>query len=115
MSDGWETKRRRGPGNDWVVIKLARAGQIQRLEVDTSHFKGNYPESCSLEVANLNETMPAESTEWKAVLPRTKLQAHTRHYFAKELGDSGVATHVRFNIFPDGGVSRLRVFGRLTD
>ena len=119
MSDGWETKRRRGPGHDWVIIKLAQPGEICRVEVDTSHFKGNFPESCLLECCNA-ETFPVESladpsTPWTTVLPRTKLQAHTRHYFDQELLDAGIASHLRFSIFPDGGVSRLRVYGMLAE
>jgi allantoicase len=119
MSDGWETKRRRGPGHDWVIIKLARRGHIRRVEVDTAHFKGNFPESCSLEACNLEgtttETLTDLSAPWSTVLPRTKLQAHTRHFFDQELLDTGVASHLRFSIFPDGGVSRLRVYGTLVD
>ena len=112
MSDGWETRRRRGPGYDWVIIKLGRAGTIERVEIDTSHFKGNFPDSCSLEAANIGESSIIENAEWSPLLERTKLQAHTRHHFADELKQVDVVTHVRFNIFPDGGVSRLRLFGR---
>jgi allantoicase len=116
MSDGWETKRRRGPGHDWLIIKLAAPGQIHRVEVDTSHFKGNFPESCSLELCNAEgltaESLTDLSVPWAPVLPRTKLQAHTRHFFDEVLLDAGTASHLRFNIFPDGGVSRLRVFGK---
>jgi allantoicase len=116
MSDGWETKRRRGPGHDWVIIKLGTAGEIRRVEVDTSHFKGNFPESCSLEATKSEgadaESLSALSVVWRNVLPRTKLQAHTRHIFANELQNVGVVSHLRFNIFPDGGVSRLRIYGR---
>lgn len=119
MSDGWETKRRRGPGHDWAIIKLARRGSIHRVEVDTTHFKGNYPESCSLEACNAenlsDENLTDLSVPWKNVLVRTKLQAHTRHYFESELVESGPVSHLRFNIFPDGGVSRLRVYGRVTE
>ena len=115
-SDGWETKRRRGPGHDWTIIKLGASGNIRRLEIDTSWFKGNFPESCNLESCNAAD-MPLERIldpefVWKPVLARTKLQAHTRHTF-DEVMDAGKATHVRFNIFPDGGVSRLRVFGTI--
>ncbi len=117
MSDGWETKRRRGPGHDWVTIKLGAPGEIKRLEVDTSFFKGNFPESCSLEALNASalavDDLNDPGVAWKSVLPRTKLLAHTRHYFESELLDAGTVSHVRFNIFPDGGVSRLRVFGSL--
>jgi allantoicase len=118
MSDGWETKRRRGPGHDWTIIKLGRPGNIRRLEVDTSWFKGNFPESCSLEACN-GAGMTIEGLQdpefvWRPVLARTKLQAHTRH-FLDEMMDAGSVSHVRFNIFPDGGVSRLRVFGMIED
>jgi allantoicase len=119
MSDGWETKRRRGPGHDWAIIKLARPGHIHAIEVDTSHFKGNFPESCSVEAvstsATENRDLTDPSTRWTNVLPRTKLQAHTRHYFDQELNGAGVVSHLRFNIFPDGGVSRLRVYGTLAE
>jgi allantoicase len=115
MSDGWETKRRRGPGYDWSIIKLGAPGHIRRLEVDTAHFKGNFPESCSLEACDAGEVFgdspESSSLNWKEVLPRTKLQAHTRHFYEDEVKDVGWVTHVRFNIFPDGGVSRLRILG----
>ena len=115
MSDGWETKRRRGPGHDWVIIKLGKTGRIQRVEVDTSHFKGNCPESCSLRASNAGEvevdTLTDPAMVWRDVLPRTKLQPHTGHTFVEELIDAGPITHLIFNIFPDGGVSRLRVWG----
>jgi len=119
MSDGWETKRRRGPGYDWVIIKLGAAGNIRHLEIDTAYFKGNYPESCSLEACSAaglpEERLTDLSMSWKSVLPRTKLQAHTRHFFASEILDTGTISHVRFNIFPDGGVSRLRVYGSVAE
>ena len=117
MSDGWETKRRRGPGYDWAIIKLARRGHLESIEVDTSHFKGNFPESCSLEACNVSGfTDPTDpSLTWTNVLTRTKLQAHTRHYFDRELTNAGIVSHLRFNIFPDGGVSRLRVYGMLAE
>ena len=112
--------RRRGPGHDWAIIKLGKPGQIHRVEVDTSHFKGNFPESCSLETCNAEDGATGEAltdlaTPWSTVLPRTKLQAHTRHFFDRELLDTGVASHLRFSIYPDGGVSRLRVYGTLVD
>jgi allantoicase len=115
MGDGWETKRRRSAGHDWVVLKLGVPGTIRRVEVDTAHFKGNFPDSCALQAASAQnssvDAMNASSLSWKEVLPNTKLKADHRHVFTK-LHDADVATHVRFQIFPDGGVSRLRVFGR---
>lgn len=113
MSDGWETKRRRGEGFDWCVIKLGTAGEIKRVEVDTLHFKGNYPESCSIEVGSATDDTDLEKIAWQELLPNTKLQAHTRRIFAGELKNCGIVTHARFNIYPDGGVSRLRLYGRI--
>ena len=111
MSDGWESQRRRGPGHDWCIVKLGAKGTITRVEVDTAHFKGNYPESCSLEGGVSNGDL--DTIEWRELLPMSKLYAHTRHSYTDELADMGEITHVRFNIFPDGGVSRLRLYGRI--
>jgi allantoicase len=110
MSDGWETRRRRGAGHDWTVLRLAAEGIVRRVEVDTSHYKGNYPDSCSLEVSD-----GGEEGSWCEILPLVKLQAHTRHVFREELATAAPARFARFNIFPDGGVSRLRLYGTLTD
>jgi allantoicase len=112
MDDGWETKRRRGPGFDWVVLRLGIAGQVRRVEVDTAHFKGNYPDTCSLEVcAAPDEASDADWSQWhwREVLPRTKLAADTQHIF--DAVEAPAATHARINIHPDGGVSRLRLWG----
>ncbi|MGA9994712.1 MAG: allantoicase [Pyrinomonadaceae bacterium] len=115
MSDGWETKRRRGPGYDWSIIKLGARGLVKRVEVDTAHFKGNFPESFSLEACDAGEVETAafSNLSWQEILPRTRLQAHTRHFFDDEIKKVGAVTHVRFNIYPDGGVSRLRIFGTM--
>jgi allantoicase len=115
MSDGWETRRRRGPGYDWSVIRLGRRGLIERAEIDTSWFRGNFPESCSLEICDASDAADFSSVEWKELLPRTKLQAHTIHNYEDELISTGQATHVRLNIFPDGGISRLRIYGRVSE
>jgi allantoicase len=113
MGDGWETKRRRGAGYDWIILKLGLPGTIRKIEVDTNHFKGNYPDTCSIEgcVAPDARTEDLATAEWREILPMTKLQAHTRHFFEKELSPIDGCTHVRLNIYPDGGVSRLRVWG----
>ncbi|HVG25293.1 MAG TPA: allantoicase [Thermoanaerobaculia bacterium] len=108
MSDGWETKRRRGPGHDWVIVRLATEGRVRRIEVDTNHFKGNYPDTCSIEGSSDGE-------QWTELLPRTKLQAHTRHFFTDELLTDGPFTQLRVNVHPDGGISRLRVWGVATE
>ncbi len=112
MGDGWETRRRRGPGFDWAIVKLGAPGVITRVEIDTNHFKGNYPESASLEGTLLPGAPIAAlgSADWVELLPRTPLKPHRRHFFANELRRTA-ASHVRLNIFPDGGISRLRVYG----
>ena len=115
MGDGWETRRRRGPGYDWAIVRLGAAGVIMRVEIDTNHFKGNYPDSASLEGC-LAPGAPLESltsADWRELLPQTKLKAHHRHVFSRTLRATGPVSHVRLNIFPDGGVSRLRIHGTL--
>lgn len=117
MGDGWETKRRRGPGHDWAILKLGKPGRIETIEVDTNHFKGNFPDRCSIDALNapnaIVDSLTWQEFSWTEILPQTKLQADTQHYFQKELTPLPVCTHVRLNIFPDGGVSRLRVWGRV--
>ncbi|MEE8200541.1 MAG: allantoicase [Candidatus Acidoferrales bacterium] len=117
MGEGWETRRRRGPGHDWVLIRLGATGTVEKIEVDTAHFKGNYPESCSLEGCRAEgaslDALTSSRVNWGEVLPRTQLAADTQYVFENELHSVGPITHVRFNIFPDGGVSRLRVFGQI--
>jgi allantoicase len=116
MGDGWETRRRRNPGNDWVILRLARKGEVRNIEVDTNFFKGNYPDRCSVDAAELPADTSPENWEkakvtWQTLLPEQKLQADHRHYFEAELQAVGPVTHLRLNIFPDGGVSRFRVSG----
>ncbi len=115
MGDGWETGRRRTPGHDWVIVALGHPGSIEAAVVDTLHFKGNYPESCSIQAAFVeggNEArIEAQSLFWRELLPAQKLEMHQEHRFERHLNALGPITHVRLNIFPDGGVSRLRLFG----
>lgn len=112
MGDGWETKRRRGPGHDWVVLRFAAEAVIQEVEVDTLHFKGNYPDRCSLELHAEVPEAPEVATD-QPELADHALQPHTRHTI--QVPDAKPSTHAVFRIYPDGGVSRLRVRGRLTD
>ncbi len=115
MGDGWETARRRGPGNDWVVMALGHAGSIEKVEIDTAHFKGNYPDRVSLEAASFaghNDATP-DSEAWRTLLPESKLEMDRQHDF-DELEAVGPVTHVRMSIYPDGGISRLRLFGRMS-
>jgi allantoicase len=117
MGDGWETRRRREPGHDWAVLELGAAGLIEQIIVDTAHFKGNYPDRCSIQGAPAAQGSPEEiaaaAEGWPALLPEVKLGADTLHVFQDELAAPGPIKFLRLNIYPDGGISRLRVMGRL--
>ncbi|MEP6676657.1 MAG: allantoicase [Ferruginibacter sp.] len=116
MGDGWETKRNRTPNNrDWVILKLATPGIIEKIIVDTCHFKGNYPDSCSIEACSSNDDsiVTGENINWQLILPAQKLSADHEHEFIKEIDQHQPVSHVRLNIFPDGGVSRLRLWGSM--
>ena len=115
MGDGWETRRRRGPGYDWAIVRLGALATVSKVEIDTNHFKGNYPESASLEGCAVPSSSMSDlgSAAWFEILPRTALKPHHRHLFSRELIKGEPFTHVRLNIFPDGGISRLRVYGHV--
>lgn len=115
MGDGWETGRRRGPGNDWVILALGSPGTIASVEIDTAHFKGNYPDRASLEAAMFDNADAAtgDSGAWQTLLPETKLDMDKQHFFEDEVQAIGTVSHVRLSIYPDGGVSRLRLHGRI--
>jgi len=118
MGDGWETKRNRTPNNkDWVIVRLAQEGRVQKALVDTCHFKGNYPDSCMIEgcTAPCGTDFAAANVEWQPVLPQQKLQADHEHFFEKEIVNADKNfTHVRLTIFPDGGISRMRLWGTVS-
>lgn len=127
MGDGWETKRNRTPNNrDWVIVRLAHKGIIQKALIDTCHFKGNYPdtfilEGCCIEadVASTHRVDPKaegealKNAQWTTIIERTKLQADHEHHYAQEVRCAEPVTHVRLSIFPDGGVSRMRLWGTI--
>jgi allantoicase len=116
MGDGWETKRNRTPGNvDWVILQLGHSGTIREVLVDTRHFKGNYPDRCSLEGCMLTHGADISSATWVEFLPQVKLQADHEHTYKDELTQHGPFTHVRMKIYPDGGISRLRLYGNITN
>lgn len=112
LMDGWETRRRREPGHDWVVVRLGAPGVIRGVVVDTAHFLGNYPQACAVDAcAGDGYPSPTElaGATWHEVVPQTQLQAGTEHRLA--VTDEHRWTHVRLAIYPDGGVARLRVHG----
>ena len=112
MGEGWETRRRREPGNEWLVVRLAGASVVSLAEIDTSGYIGNSPGAASL----LGCSDPAaleDPSAWFPLLPRTALLPDTPHRF--RLSDARPVTHVRLDVFPDGGVARLRLHGSLTE
>lgn len=116
MGDGWETRRRRTPGHDWAILALACPGEVTQLLIDTAHFKGNYPDRISVQAAHAPgkpaELLVPESLYWPGLLPETPVGPDAEHRFTDALAALGPVTHVKLNLHPDGGVSRLRVLGR---
>jgi allantoicase len=117
MGDGWETRRRRHPGNDWVILELGREGKIFRIELDTAFFRGNYPAKCSLKGGRPGKAadLAEDSLNWAEILPPLALGPDQLHIFESQLRDVGNVTHVRLDIYPDGGVARLRLLGTTSD
>jgi allantoicase len=117
MGDGWETKRRRDPGPDWSIVKLAAPGSVEKVIVDTCHFKGNFPDTFKLEGINTSSDNFNDANaelDWQPIIPQLKLYAHREHLFINEVvaETSQQFTHVKLSIYPDGGISRLRVLGK---
>ena len=116
MGDGWETRRSRGKNFDWLIIKFGKPGLIKKLEIDTHHFKGNYPDSCSIQTAIINKDLSnnlivKNSKNWKFILNKSKLSAHKKHVFKKFLIKRNKENYLKINIYPDGGISRIRTIG----
>ena len=117
MGDGWETKRRRDPGPDWSIVKLATQGNVEKVVVDTCHFKGNFPDTFTLEGINTSSDDFNDANaelDWQPIIPQTTLYAHREHLFINEIVADRLQqfTHVKLSIYPDGGISRMRVFGK---
>ena len=118
MGDGWETRRSRGKNFDWLIIKLGRTGIINKIEIDTHHFKGNYPDRCSIQAAYIpkkisNNSVVKKSIKWKSILNKVKLNANKKHSFNNKLMKKNKINYIRINIYPDGGISRIRTFGKV--
>ena len=109
--DGWESRRKRVPGHDWCVVRLGVAGLVAGFEIDTRHFTGNYPPGAQIEVCRSDETVPGDDAGWVTVTPHLDLKGNDRVYVP--VSHEAAVTHVRLHIFPDGGVARLRVWGRV--
>jgi len=116
MGDGWETRRRREPGYDWVILRLGIPGVVERIEIDTAHFKGNFPPQVSINGACLpgdcDRQLAPRSLYWTELLAPQYLHMDKQHFFSDAVKPIGPLTHVRVNLHPDGGLSRLRFFGQ---
>ena len=117
MADGWETRRRREPGNDWGVLALSKPAQVEKIIVDTKHFKGNFPHTFSLSTANISDieelSIIEDSKSWTKLLEKQKLGMNQIHTFEKkDILHNEPFTHVRIDIYPDGGIARLKFIGK---
>ena len=118
MGDGWETRRSRGKNFDWIIIKLARTSRINKFEIDTHHFKGNYPDKCSIQAGYIpkkisNYSVLKKSAKWKFFLNKVKLKANKKHIFNNRSMKQNKVNFIKVIIFPDGGISRIRTFGKV--
>jgi allantoicase len=119
MGDGWETRRSRGKNFDWLIIKFGRTGTINKIEIDTHHFKGNYPDKCTVQAAYIpkkisNYSIVKKSNKWKSLLNKVKLNANKKHCFNNKTMKKNKINFIKINIYPDGGISRIRTFGKVT-
>jgi len=118
MGDGWETRRSRGKNFDWLIIKMGRTGKISKIEIDTHHFKGNYPDRCSVQGIFIpkklsNNSIVKKSNKWKTLVNKAKLHPHKKHNFKIKTPKTNKVNYIRINIYPDGGISRIRTFGKV--
>ncbi len=119
MGDGWETKRRRAPGFDWCILALGQAGQIEKIDIDTAHFKGNYPAEVSIQAVYIEDAtdpqLIPQSMFWPFLLEAQPMQMDQIHSFIEQILKHDKISHIRVNMIPDGGISRIRLWGTLVD
>ncbi len=118
MGDGWETRRRREPGNDWLILELGHPVEVEKIEIDTAHFKGNYPDRVSVQGAlvaeSTDQSLVTQAMFWPELLGEQKTEMDKQHFYEGDvIRKVGPVSHVRVNMFPDGGISRVRIWGRL--
>ena len=109
--DGWESRRKRTSGHDFLIIKLGKSGSINKVDVDTSHFNGNQPSMISLEGC-YSKSKNIKDLKWKTLIDKKKTKANSHHMFKSS--SKSIFTHIKLNIFPDGGVARLRLYGSIS-
>ena len=109
--DGWETRRKRGKGHDYLILKLGRTGQISKIDIDTSYFSGNQPTKISLQACFSKKKLPNKNLKWTTILKKKTTKANSHHFF--NIKNRSIFTHVKLNIYPDGGVARIRIYGEM--
>ena len=117
MGDGWETRRRRDRGFDWLIINSIDGKEIDKIEISTHHFKGNFPQYCSLQASFITKKQTSSlivknSNKWKYLLNKVKLSANKKHIFINKLMKNNKINFIKIKIFPDGGISRFKIFGK---
>jgi allantoicase len=117
MGDGWETRRRRDKGFDWLILSSIKGKKIDKIEISTHHFKGNFPSHCSLQAAFISNkksssTIVKSSNKWKFLMNKVVLSANKTHKFKNKLMKDNKINFIKINIFPDGGISRFKIFGK---
>ena len=117
MGDGWETKRRRAPGFDWCILALGRSGHIEKIDIDTAHFKGNFPAQVSIQAIYVEDAtdqqLIPQSMFWPFLLEAQDMQMDHIHSFVEEILKQEKISHIRINMIPDGGISRIRLWGKV--
>ncbi|MFN4367872.1 MAG: allantoicase [Acinetobacter sp.] len=117
MGDGWETKRRRAPGFDWCILALGASARIEKIEIDTAHFKGNFPAEVSIQAIYVEEAtdeqLIPQSMFWPFLLAAQPMQMDYIHHYINEILQHEKISHIRVNMIPDGGISRIRLWGKL--
>ena len=117
MGDGWETRRRRDKGFDWLILNSINGEKINKIEISTHHFKGNFPSHCSLQATYISSKKSSSSivkgsNKWKTLMKKTSLKANKTHVFKNTLMKKDKINFIKINIFPDGGISRFKIFGK---
>jgi len=115
MGDGWETKRTRGEHVDWVVVRLGTKGEVDKIVIDTAHFRGNFPQKVQVFAGEFGSDPKHDDGGWVEVLEPQKTGPDREHEYAGEVlkeVEGKAYTHLKLVIIPDGGVKRFRVFGR---
>ena len=117
MGDGWETRRRRDKGFDWLILNSIKGEKIDKIEISTHHFKGNFPSHCSLQAAYITGRRSSlaivkSSNKWKFLMEKVNLSANKTHIFQNKLMKNNKINFIKINIFPDGGISRFKIFGK---